>query len=85
MMQRKKLRRMADLGLHILGKFGNQSEMELWYVCLAGAQVKRGLIGPKKYLQPQKVPGLSRLSHLLGGVLQELFAGDRNERCSCWK
>ena len=84
-MQRKKLRRTADLELQILGRFGNQSVVELRYVCHAGGKVKRDLIGPQKYLWQKKVPGLSRLSNLLGKALQEPFAGDRNKRCSCWK
>lgn len=84
-MQRQKLSRMVDLGLHILGRFGNKSEGELRYVRFAGGKVKRDLIGPQKYLRQEKVPGLSRLPNLLGKALQELFAGDRNKRCSRWK
>lgn len=84
-MQRKKLRRMVDLGLHILGRFGNKSVVELQCVCLVEGKVKRDLISPQKYLQQKKVPALSRLLIYLGKALQQLFARDRNKRCSRWK
>lgn len=84
-MQRKKLRRTVDLGLHVLGRFGNKCVGQLWFVCFAGGKVKRDLMGPQKYPRQKKVPGSSRLPNLLGKALQELFAGDRKKRCSHWK